>query len=606
MIYMYVILAYLFALIVVALYQARKVKTQADFAVAGRSLSPWILVLTMLATWIGTGSILGNAGRAYSAGISAAILVIGGTLGLILLTFIAPKVRSIEKFSVPEIIEARYGHFARVLTVLALVAAYLVIVSYQFNAGAGVIQVVAGKKEPVPLTADQTLSNYQVKKGYLCYTPAPDFSGDVSLTFDGQKNSQWTPDAKTYTLRFVPEDNVIPENKQIHENEIPNLIAAAIGGTAKVRFENFDDFNTYRLAQSPQTGSVVLWEPKLSMRNATIFAAAFIIAFTMIAGLISVAYVDIGNGSLIIITLLIAFPYFLIKAGGFDGMAERFAAMGRSNNMNFFAGLTPFVCINLCLPAFLLILGDANLYQRFFASKSAKGAKQATFVLIFVVFIIELLIIGCGWIAGSLIPDAEEGKYVMIVAAKRLMPTWLGCIMMTNIVAIIMSTADSFLLVPSNSLIRDIYMAYINPKASEKHIIFLSRLFVLCLGIIAFLISLTFEKTSGFLERALYAYTIYGTAVTPSLVAALFWKGATKYGAIASIAAGTVVTLFWKKALFLAASSQSLPDWLTRQLDWANELDEVLPAIAASVLALVVVSLLTQKSNSSQISSSED
>jgi Na+/proline symporter len=597
MIYMYVILAYLFALIIVALYQARKVKTQADFAVAGRSLSPWILVLTMLATWIGTGSILGNAGRAYSDGISAAILVVSCTLGLILLTFIAPKARSIEKFSVPEIIEARYGHFARVLSVLALLAAYLVIVSYQFNAGAGVIQVVAGKKEPVPLTTDQTVSNYQVKKGYLCYTPAPDFAGDVTLTFDGQKQGAWTTGALNYTLKFMPEENVIPENTNIHEQKIPNTLAAKIGTTAKIRFENFDDFDTYRSAQSPQSGTVVLWEYKLSVRNATIFAAAFIIAFTMIAGLISVAYVDIGNGSLIIMTILIAFPYFLIKAGGFDGMAAKFAAMGRSGNMNF-SGLTLFVCINLCLPPFLLILGDANLYQRFFASKSAKGAKQATLVLIFVVSIIELLIIGCGWAAGSLIPDAEEGKYVMIVAAKKLMPTWLGCIMMTNIVAIIMSTADSFLLVPSNSLIRDIYMAYINPKASEKHIIFLSRLFVLCLGIIAFLISLTFEKATGFLERALYAYTIYGTAVTPSLVAALFWKGATKFGAIASIIAGTFVTLTWKPFLGKLADIKDPPQWLSDNLEWANELDEVLPAIAASVLALVVISLLTQKTNS--------
>ena len=70
-------------LIGIGLYKARKINTQADFSVAGRSLTPWILVGTMLATWMGTGSILGNAGKTYETGMAALMLPIGSILGIL-------------------------------------------------------------------------------------------------------------------------------------------------------------------------------------------------------------------------------------------------------------------------------------------------------------------------------------------------------------------------------------------------------------------------------------------------------------------------------------------------------------------------------------------
>lgn len=580
MIYMTAILVYLLGLLFVALHQARKVKTQADFSVAGRTLSVWILVLTMLATWVGTGSILGNAGKAYAIGLGAMILPIGPALGMILLVFIAPKVRNFDKFSVPEIIEARFGFTARVMAVLALVAAYLVIVSYQFNAGGGVLQYVVGKKEPVVLSENQTITNYQLRKGYVYFVPSEGFSGPLEIRL--QPSSPGSDELLVLTVHAVPAEKVQQANIEIHQKGLAGQIAAAPGQKAVLRPAQTAD-GRYSIASIPSGGTLFLQEYALSIRQATLIAAAFIIAFTMIAGMVSIAYIDIGNGILIIGSLLIAFPYLWSRAGGWEGMSTALASMGRGENMHFWTHLDAFSVINLCLPAFLLVLGDANLYQRFFSSKSAKGAKQATLVLIFAALLIEILIIGCGWAAGALIPDAEEGRYVLIAASRYLMPAWLGCIFMTNIVAIIMSTADSFLLVPSASLIRDIYKAYLNPQASEKQMIFLSRLMVLCLGIAAFLISMTFDRVPGFLSRALYAYTIYGSSITPALAAALFWKGATKQGAVASILCGAAMTLLWKKMNFMSALLGN----------YYNMLDEVLPAITVSVTALVLVSWLT-------------
>ena len=475
MIHLVVILLYLFTLIGIGLYKAKKIKTQSDFAVAGRSLTPWILVGTMLATWMGTGSILGNAGKTYDTGMAALILPLGSIIGIILLTKIAGKVRSFEKFTVPEILGDRYGSSARLLSVIALVIAYMVIVSYQYNAGGAVLKTI--------------------------------------LT-DANGNS---------------------------------LISVEMG---------------------------------------TIIAAIFIIAYTMLAGLVSVAYTDVANGIIILFSFIIAIPIFLAEAGGLSGMAASFDAMGKPDHMNFWGVYSTMDIINFCLPPFLLIMGDANMYQRFFASKDAEGAKFATRILIFAVALAELMIIVSAWIVSSMIPDAEVGKYVLIYAAHKFLPTFLGAIMMTTIVGIIISTADSYLLVPATTLMRDIYLNYINPNEDEKKIVFLSRVLVLILGIVAYIVSLGFAKSAGFFERALYAYTIYGAAITPSLVAALFWKGATKQGAIVSILTGTVTTLLWKEAGFIR---NIIP------ANIYNNMDEVLPAITLSVVSLVVVSLLTKK-----------
>ncbi len=468
MAYLSAILIYLLILTGIGIYKTGQVKTQQDFAVAGRSLSPWVMVLTMLAVWIGTGSIVGNAEEAYRTGMAALIIPFGTFTGMILLSLIATRARNIEATSVPEIIGSRFGQVARFLAVIALIIAYMVIVSYQFNAGGAVIEVI--------------------------------------------------------------------------------------------------------------TGSFVTKE------TATLIAAVFIIAYTMLAGLKSLASMDIVTGTIITISLLIAFPVLLIKAGGFAGMQAAYEAMpDKALHMQFWGVYSPVQIINYLLPTFLLVMGDANQYQRIFASRNARGAKQAVIILIFAALVIELLIIASAWIAGSMTPDPANGRYILIYAARHHMPFALGMLFMVTVVGIIVSTADSFLLVPATCFINDVYSTYINPKADEKKLIFVSRALVVAFGVIAYLVTHAFAETTGFFKKALYAYTIYGSAITPSLVAALFWKRATRAGAISSIVTGTVVTLLWSE---VDAVKNSLPGGL------AN-LDAVLPAITLSVIMLVVVSLLT-------------
>jgi Na+/proline symporter len=612
MTYLIAIFVYLFVLAGIGIYKSRQVKTQADFSVAGRTLSPWVMVCTMLAVWIGTGSIVGNAGKTYQVGMAAFFLPMGTFVGMILLSFIATRARNIEALSVPEIIGRRFGNIARLLAVVALVIAYMVIVSYQFNAGGMVLEVIAGKKERVALRLGDVLTKNQVRKGYFHYEPLQDWTGTAEIKFHVKSKvaGEWSETPETFTVKAVPATDIIELNKTLREDiaelqqriqenpdtsqedepelrRLENTNIIKQNTFTRIIIEGYDSSfkkhdGIYWLSALPREGKVYLHEPKLTAERATIIAAIFIVAYTMLAGLLSLAFADVVTGTIITVTLLIAFPVLLVKAGGFSGMEAAFAAMGdRPDHMKLVGVFSVADYINFLLPVFLLVLGDANQYQRIFASKNAKGARTAVIVMIFLALLIEELIIAEAWFAGSMTPDPENGRYILIYAARHFMPLALGIIFMITVVGIIISTADSFLLVPSTTFIKDIYLSYINPKASERRIVFMSRLMVLTFGIIAWLVSRAFAESTTVFEKALYAFTVYGSAITPCLVAALFWKRATKAGAISSILAGTVTTLLWEEVIKV-----HLPAELAK-------LDAVLPAITLSVICLVVVSLCT-------------
>ena len=133
MVYFWVIIAYLMILIGVGAYRAKLVKTQDDFMVAGRRLSAKVLVGTLLATWIGSGSIIAGAGLAYDKGFSALWFDAGVWAALIVLYLIAPKARRFAQYTVPDILEARYNKYARVLGTIVTIIAYTAIVRYELE-----------------------------------------------------------------------------------------------------------------------------------------------------------------------------------------------------------------------------------------------------------------------------------------------------------------------------------------------------------------------------------------------------------------------------------------------------------------------------------------
>ena len=140
--YLWIILGYLLVLTAFNLYRARQVKTQDDFMVAGRKLSLTKMVFTLVCTWIGSGTFIAGAEYAYYAGWSAIWQPAGAFLGIAIIYFIAAKIRTFGQYTIGDILEVRYGRFARLFGAIALIIAFTTIVSYQFRAGGYILNVV--------------------------------------------------------------------------------------------------------------------------------------------------------------------------------------------------------------------------------------------------------------------------------------------------------------------------------------------------------------------------------------------------------------------------------------------------------------------------------
>src|SRR5687767_16025360 len=131
--YLLAILGYLGVLAAVGAWYSRRntsATTGDDFLVAGRSLPAHVLVFTLLSTWIGSGSLFGGAGLGYRSGFSALWQAAGAWVGIALIYFIAPRVRRLAQYTVPDILERTYGARARVLGTVTTVIAYTTIAAY--------------------------------------------------------------------------------------------------------------------------------------------------------------------------------------------------------------------------------------------------------------------------------------------------------------------------------------------------------------------------------------------------------------------------------------------------------------------------------------------
>ncbi len=130
------------ALLTVSIWQMRKVHTKADYLVAGRSLPAYVLVFTLLSSWIGAGSLFAGAENAFRNGFAALWQPAGGWAGLLIIYFVAPRARRFAQFTIPDLLEERYNTAARILGTIAILFAYTAITSYQFRAGGDIMHLI--------------------------------------------------------------------------------------------------------------------------------------------------------------------------------------------------------------------------------------------------------------------------------------------------------------------------------------------------------------------------------------------------------------------------------------------------------------------------------
>ena len=475
--------AIVLSLLAVSLTRLRRVKTKADYLVAGRTLPAFVLIFTLLSSWIGSGSLLAGAENAYRHGFAALWLAAGGWAGLLLIYFIAPRARKFAQFTIPDLLEARYGQTARVLGVIAVLFAYTAITSYQLIGGGDILHLV------------------------------------------------------------------------------------------------------FPAAISPELGKYIM--------------TAFVIAFTAIAGMSSVAYMDVVIGLLATATMLVALPVLIHSAGGWSAVKHALPA----THFEVLGDFSFLQAMELMLPTMLLMLGNQAMYQKFFSAKSEKDARVAVVGWIIGTIILETVIVALAVVGSVLFPRGEVAQHpreIIAYTALHGLPAWLGALLMGAVFAKIMSTANNFLFSPATNLINDVFVRYIAPDASNKRILLVSRLVVVLLGIWSLYQAM---HTQQVLNQALYAYTVYSAALTPVILAAFYSRRANNAGAVTAIGAGTFVTVAWN----MAFPDGNVSGWLLRtgfSRHLAAQLaphDAIFPAVVAAVLGLVVVSALTRPPAPEQI-----
>jgi len=316
--------------------------------------------------------------------------------------------------------------------------------------------------------------------------------------------------------------------------------------------------------------------PELEKTAGMYIIAGFVITFTALAGMGSVAYLDLIIGSLVTTIAIITVPLLLENVGGWTAVKQTLPP----DHFTVLGPLTFTQAMGLLLPTFLLLIGNQGMYQKFFSARSERDAKLAVMGWIVGTTILETVIITIA-VVGSSKFHTPNPREIIPMTARLGLPPMVGAILLGGVFAKVISTANNFLFSPASNLIHDVYKRFIHPEASERRTLIVSRAMVIVLGVFALVQGAYFESI---LKAALYAYTVYGAAVTPAIMAVFFWKRATAAGAVTSIILGTIITVVWD-AFEIQVRFQ--------EYGWIRSMDAVYPALAISVAGLVAVSLLS-------------
>jgi SSS family solute:Na+ symporter/sodium/proline symporter len=318
----------------------------------------------------------------------------------------------------------------------------------------------------------------------------------------------------------------------------------------------------------------------------TYMIAAFVIVTTALAGMSSVAYMDVAIGSLVTVICIIATPYLFLQAGGWAGLHASLPA----SHFQVLGNLTLVRALEFLVPTMLLMLGNQVMYQKFFSAKSEKDASLSVVGWILGTLLLETLIVSIAVIGSAMYPSGEVARQpyeIIPYTARHGLPAFMGAVLLGAVFAKVISTASNYLFSPASNLIEDVFVRYMAPKASNKQVLIFSRLAVVLLGCWALYQAI---YAQSILQKMLYAYTIYSAALTPVVLAAFYSKRVTAWGAVAAIGSGTVVTLVWD----IDGVRSVFPPILAAR-------DAIFPALFAAVFSMIVVSLFTPKPAQEQL-----
>lgn len=308
-----------------------------------------------------------------------------------------------------------------------------------------------------------------------------------------------------------------------------------------------------------------------------IFAGA-VVGYTAYGGFRAVAITDAIQGIFMILGGVLLWIGFMVTTDGFSAVMNELAA--EQPEMLTIPGpgnITPAVLFSYFLLFGIAAIGLPHAANRGMTYRDSRTMHQAVMMSAIVMVLFTFFFATLGPAMRVIYPNIESPDIVLPTFIADTFPGWLAGIVLAAPLSAIMSTVSSMLLVASGAVVKDVYLNYVNPEASDRRISSLSYVATLVIGVGVILVSLTPPDyvqfvvvfALGGLQSMFVAPTVFG----------LFWKRATKWGAIASMYLGLVSYL---------ALEIFFPDLF-------GDIVNLVPALTLSIVAMVVVSLLTPK-----------
>jgi sodium/proline symporter len=307
-----------------------------------------------------------------------------------------------------------------------------------------------------------------------------------------------------------------------------------------------------------------------------------IISYTFLGGFMAVSWTDFFQGTIMFLAIVTVPLRGVQGAGGFDTTV----ATLKEGIPGFLSTLTGADGARLSVIAIISLLawglgyfGQPHILARFMAIRTSAMIKRArqiamTWVVISLACAVAVGLVGRAYLGDALVEGTSETVFMVMVDA--VVHPLLAGFLLAAILAAIMSTADSQLLVTSSALSEDFYRVLFRKHASDRELVWIGRLAVICVAIIAFFIAM--DPESSVLSLVAYAWGGFGATFGPIIILSLFWKRMTRNGALAGLVTGGLTVLVWKQL------SGGIFD-----------LYEIVPGFVLSVVVITLVSLLGDK-----------
>ncbi|TLK57568.1 sodium:solute symporter family protein [Glutamicibacter sp. V16R2B1] len=301
-----------------------------------------------------------------------------------------------------------------------------------------------------------------------------------------------------------------------------------------------------------------------------IIGFAVTLVFTLIGGMPSVAWTDAIQTIVILAGVVITLVVGVSYAGGPSVVVREapekllsFGSIGGIELMNWFLVFGPFYIV------------WQTTWQRLTAAKSTKVGISGVVIGFVISALIGLVAIFIGITAVQVFPEGTDPDAIYTSFIAQLFPGSIGGLLMVSLLAALLTGATSFLLSGAINVSKDIYEGWVNPKAGDAQILKVSRLSVAFMAVLGLVIALWVKDVIGIYQVAL---SFTASALVAPVLAAMFWKRATKAGVMASTIGALVVSLAWR----IAGTPFGL--------------HEIAPGLLASGTLLIVVSLMTKHS----------